>query len=139
MGTRGFREQRVKILQAGALYFVVVFGIGFVLGTLRVLVVVPTFGARIAELMEAPVMLAVTFVGARWVVRRRNLPALGSVRLGMGGIALGLLLAAEFILALGVRGQSIREYFATLDPVTVTVFYVLLGVFAVMPLFVVRR
>src|SRR5262245_26853282 len=99
MGTRGFRERRVQILQAGVLYVAVVFGIGFVLGTLRVLVVVPTFGARIAELMEAPVMLAVTFVGARWVVRRCNLPAVGSVRLGMGGIALGLLLAAEFILA----------------------------------------
>lgn len=58
----------MQILKAGVLYFVVVFGAGFVLGTVRTLWVFPHIGARMAELMEAPVMLVVTISVARWIV-----------------------------------------------------------------------
>jgi hypothetical protein len=58
---------------------------------------------------------------------------------GAGFVALGMLLAAEFTMALKVRGLSISEYFASQDPVSGTVYAVLLGVFAVMPLLVARR
>jgi hypothetical protein len=129
----------VQTLKAGALYFALVFGAGFALGTLRVLLVVPRLGASTAELIEAPVMLAVTFLAARWTVRRLGVPPAWTLRLGMGGIALGLLLAAEFSVVLGLRGLSLREYFATLDPVSGTVYYALLVVFALMPVFVTRR
>jgi len=54
----------------------------------------------------------------------------------MGCIALALLLVAEFGLVLWLRGLSIREYLATRDPVSGTVYYVMLAVFAVMPLLV---
>ena len=64
-----------RILKAGALYFGVVFGAGFVLGTVRVIWVVPHLGERTAELIEAPLMLAVTIVAARWVVKRLAVPA----------------------------------------------------------------
>jgi hypothetical protein len=126
-------------VKAGALYFALVFGTGFLLGAFRVLVVVPRLGARTAELIEAPVMLAVTFLAARWTVRRLAVPSVLPRRLAMGATALGLLLAAEFGVVLGLRGLSLREYFATLDPVSGTVYYALLGVFALMPLFVARR
>ena len=129
----------VRTLRAGAVYFALVFGAGFALGTLRVLLVVPRLGARTAELIEAPFMLAVTFLAARWTLRRLALPPRWTRRLGMGTVALGLLLAAEFTLVVGLRGLSLREYFATLDPVAGTVYYVLLGVFALMPLVVARR
>ena len=129
----------MQALKAGALYFALAFGAGFALGTLRVLVLVPRLGARTAELVEAPVMLAVTILAARWTVRRLAVPPAWTRRLGMGCIALGLLLAAEFTAVLGLRGLSMREYFATLDPVSGTVYYVLLGVFAVMPALVARR
>jgi hypothetical protein len=126
-------------VKAGALYFVLVFGAGFALGTLRVLLVVPRLGARTAELIEAPLMLAITLLAARWTVRRLAVPPARVPRLVMGCVALGLLLAAEFSVVLGVRGLSLREYFATLDPVSGTVYYLLLGVFALMPLLVIRR
>lgn len=126
-------------MKAGALYFVLVFGAGFALGTLRVLLVVPRLGARTAELIEAPLMLAITLLAARWTVRRLAVPPARVPRLVMGCVALGLLLAAEFSVVLGVRGLSLREYFATLDPVSGTVYYLLLGVFALMPLLVIRR
>jgi hypothetical protein len=136
VGTDKFAMQTLK---AGALYFAVVFGAGFALGTLRVLWVVPRVGTRMAELIEAPAMLAVTVLAARWVVRRFGVPSEWTRRLSMGCIALGFLLIAELALVLGLRGLSVREYFATLDPVAGTVYYVSLGVFAVMPLLVRRK
>jgi hypothetical protein len=129
----------MRMLKASALYFALVFGAGFALGTLRVLLVAPRLGARTAELIEAPLMLVVTFLAARWTVVRLAVPPAWTRRLGMGGIALGLLLAAEFGLVLGIRGLSLREYFAGLDPVSGTVYYALLGAFALMPLGVARR
>jgi hypothetical protein len=84
-------------------------------------------------------MLAFTFLAARWTVKRLAVPPQWTRRLEMGAVALGLLLAAEFTLVLGLRGLSLREYFATLDPVSGTVYYSLLGVFALMPVLVHRR
>jgi hypothetical protein len=129
----------MQILKAGALYFVVVFGAGFVLGTIRTMWVVSHVGTRMAELMEAPVMLVVTIMAARWIVRHLAIPFVVSARLGMGGIGLALLLAAEFGLVLWLRGLSAREYLATRDPVSGTVYYLMLVVFAIIPIFVARR
>jgi hypothetical protein len=60
----------MQILKAGVLYFAPVFGAGFVLGTIRILWVVPRFGTRMTELMETPIMFVVTILAARWIVRR---------------------------------------------------------------------
>lgn len=129
----------MQILKAGVLYFALVFGAGFVLGVIRTLWVVPRIGGRKGELMEMPLMLVVTIVAARWIVLHFAISSEALVRLGVGGIALSLLLVAEIGLALWVRGLSIRQYFATRDRVSGTVYYVMLGVFAIMPLLVVRR
>ena len=128
-----------RIAKAAAVYFVLVFGAGFALGTIRALWVVPAFGTRTAELMESPVMLAITFFAARWVVMRLSLPPAPAVRLGVGLVALGFLLTAEFTGVLWIRGLTLREYFAGRDPVSGTVYYILLAIFAGMPLFVARR
>lgn len=129
----------MRIIKAGVLYFAFVFGAGFLLGPIRILWVVPRFGTRIAELMETPIMFVITVVAARWIVRRLAVPFVPSYRLGMGCIALGLLLLAEFTLVLWLQGLSIKEYLASRDPVSGTVYYVMLGVFALMPLLVARR
>jgi type IV secretory pathway TrbD component len=128
----------MQVVKAGVLYFALVFGAGFVLGTIRTLWVVPRIGTRTAELMEMPVMLAVTIVAARWTVLRLAVPPMSSVRLGMGCIALVLMLVAEFGFVLWIRGMSIRDYLATRDPVSGTVYYAMLVVFAIMPLFVAK-
>ena len=57
-----------------------------------------------------------------------------SARLEMGCMALVLMLIAEFGFVVWFRGQTIREYFASRDPVAGTVSYLMLAVFAVMPL-----
>ena len=129
----------MQILKAGLFYFALVFGVGFLLGPLRILWVVPRFGTRVAELMETPIMFVVILIAARWIIRRLAIPSTSSRRMGMGCIALGLLLAAEFTLVIWLRGLSIREYLATRDPVSGTVYHLMLGVFAIMPLLVARR
>ena len=129
----------MQILKAGVIYFALVFGAGFVLGPIRILWVVPRFGTRMAELMETPIMFVVSIVAARWIVHRLAVPSVPSSRLGMGFVAPGLMLVAEFGFVLWLRRLSIREYLATRDPVSRTVYYVMLGVFAIMPLLVARR
>jgi hypothetical protein len=59
----------MQILKAGVLYFALVFGTRFVLGTIRIHWIIPSFGTRTAELMETPVMLVVTILAARRVAR----------------------------------------------------------------------
>jgi hypothetical protein len=58
-----------ETFKAAVLYFVLVFAAGFVLGTIRTLCVVSRLGVRTAELMEAPIMLGVSVLAARWAVR----------------------------------------------------------------------
>ncbi len=129
----------MQFLKAGIAYFLVVFGAGFALGTVRVLWVVPRLGTRSAELLEAPLMLAVTILAARWVVRRLATPKALSERLGTGLVALGFLLAAEFLTAVWIRGLTFREYVASRDPVAGPVYVVMLVGFAAMPSIVARR
>ena len=59
--------------------------------------------------------------------------------LGVGFVALGLLLVVEFTVVLWLRGLTIGEYFAKRDPVAGTVYIMMLGVFTVMPLLVARK
>ena len=128
----------MQTLKAGVLYFTLVFGAGFALGTARVLLVVPRVGERAAELMEAPIMVAVSYYAAQWIVRRFALPPAVSKRLGVGLIALALMLAFEFGLVLRLRGMTIAEYFATRDPVSGTAYYLSLVLFALFPLLIRR-
>ena len=128
--------QIMGTLEAGALYFALVFAAGFVLGAIRTLWVVPRIGTRKAELLEMPIMLAVTIFAARWTVHRLNVPLATSARLGMGSVALLLMLVAEFGFVLRLRKLTLREYFATRDPVTGPVYYAMLLILATLPLII---
>jgi len=124
------RRELPTILKAAAIYFALVFGAGFILGLIRILFIVPRFGVRIADLMEAPVMLIVIVIAARWVVRKVH----SEHRLAIGVLALGLMIVFEFTLVLWLRGLTLDEYFRERDPVAATVYYLLLVVLAFMPL-----
>lgn len=128
----------MQILKAGVIYFALVFAAGFAFGTARTLWVVPRLGERRAELSEMPLMLVVTILAARWTVRRFDLPATFSTRIGVGLIALALLLVAEFSVVFWLRGLTLDQYIASRDPVSGTAYLVMLAVFAMMPLLVAR-
>lgn len=127
------RDPIRQILKAGALYFAIVFGAGFVLGTIRTIWIVPRFDTRRAELIEAPIMFAITVLASRWVVRRFAIRASFPGRFAVGLFAFGLLLLSEFTVVLWIRGLKIAEYLAGRDPVAGTVYVVLLAAFALMP------
>lgn len=129
----------MQTLLAGLSYFALAFGAGFALGIIRTLWAVPLFGTRMAELLEMPIMLLVIIFAARWIVRRFSVPFAVSSRLGMGSIALGLLLVAELTLVLWLQGQTISENLATRDPVSGAAYGLMLLVFAAMPLLVARK
>ena len=129
----------MQTIEAGVLYFALVFGTGFVLGTVRTLWVVPRVGERKAELIEMPIMLVVTIMAAWWIVLHFSVPPALSYRLAMACTALLLMLIAEFGFMLWIRGLSIRDYVATRDPVSGTAYYAMLVVFGAMPLLVGRR
>jgi hypothetical protein len=120
-----------QTLKAGAIYFAVVFAAGFILGPIRILVLVPRVGERIAELIETPIMLAMIVVSARWVTRRFVNTHTRADLLAVGGVALGLLVVCEFTVVLWLRGLTISEYVASRDPLAGVVYAVMLVVFAV--------
>jgi hypothetical protein len=86
-----------------------------------------------------PVMLAVTWLAARWVARRFAMPYAMPARLAIGLVGLALLLAFEFTVVLWLRGLTLADYFATRDPVSGAAYYAMLCVFAAMPLLVARK
>ena len=132
----GMLGSGLQILKAGALYFALVFGTGFVLGIIRTQWIGPGFGTRKAELTEAPIMFVVIVLAARRVGRRPDLRPSRFARLAMGLFALGLLLLAEFTVVLRIRRLTISDYLASRDPVAGTAYVVMLAVFAFMPVLV---
>ncbi|MBK6864930.1 MAG: hypothetical protein IPG91_16090 [Ideonella sp.] len=125
-------------MRAGLLYFGCVFAAGFVLGTIRVPLLVPRLGVRWAELAEMPLMLVVIVVAARWVVHRHALGPTTAGRFWAGLLALALLLAAEFGLVLQLQGGTLAGYLESRDPVSGAVYATMLVAFALMPLIVAR-
>jgi hypothetical protein len=81
----------------------------------------------------------VIYFAARWIVRRFATPPSPAVRLGVGWIALGLLLLTEFTMVLWLQGLSVAQSIANRDPVSGTAYALSLLLFALMPLLVARK
>lgn len=115
-------------------YFAWVFTVGFALGVLRVTFLVALLGERWAEIVEMPIMLAVSFLVTRGLIRKHaaNLDALQALAIGL--IALTLLIAVEFTVVLGLRDLSLSGYLQTRDPISGSIYAVALIVFGLLPL-----
>ena len=124
-----------KLFMSSAEYFAIVFGAGFVFGTVRVMWLVPMVGVRVAELAEIPLMLAVIVIAARSVNRRFLTGRDRYSRLIVGVMALVLLLLAELILGVMFLGLTPTDVFLGRDPVSGTGYYLSLCAFALMPWF----
>ncbi len=128
----------MRIASAAIVYWAMVFALGFVLGTVRVLWVIPLVGLIPATLLELPIILAASWFAAGWLVRRFRIAG-GGEALAVGALAFAILMAAECALAGVLTGQTPAQWVAGLrQPHT------LLGlagqvVFALMPWWRVRR
>ena len=121
------------IVRASFLYFALVMGAGFLLGSVRVLLVVPRLGERWAELAEMPIMATVIFVAAGYILRRYPEVQTRGRALVVGFTALALSVSAELVLAVVLQSQSLAEYLASRDKLSGSVYLVLLVAFALMP------
>lgn len=128
-----------SIVCGAAAYFAIVFACGFALGAMRTVWLVPRLGVRSSELLEMPVMVAVSYFSARWVYRRfvRDMRST-SVAPAIGALALALLVGAELALVLPLRQITLAEYWRERDPVSGTAYLLSLALFAVMPALVAR-
>ena len=123
----------MNIIKPALIYFFIVFGADFILGPIRVLLVVPKLGTRWAELLEMPIMGTVIYFASGYLNKR--FPLVPGGRLGVGFVALGCAVAAELTVAVFLQDRSVGDALFNRDPVSGTAFYALLGVFAIMPWF----
>ncbi|WP_345979136.1 hypothetical protein [Sulfurimonas sp. HSL3-2] len=120
------------LLTNSIIYFILVFSVGFILGTFRVLWLLPLLGERYAELLEMPFMLIAIYLFARYI-NSRIISLSGTAHLLIGLTALLLLLSVEFTLVLGIRGISFTEYWQSRDTVSGTFYILSLGLYMLMP------
>ena len=120
-------------MRSAVLYFGLIFGAGFLLALIRVPFLVPRLGERMAELIEMPFMFAAIYWAAGFVVRRHAADVSRRGWAVVGLLALALLVAAEFVLAVILAERSVGEYIAGRDPVSGSVYLFGLLLFAVMP------
>lgn len=126
-------------VRAGILYFAMVFAAGFVLGTIRTLVLAPRIGALGAVLTEFPLMLIIAGMACLWLVRRFDIGSAWTERLLMGVVAFVLLMVAELILSLVVFGGTAAGFVASFGTPEGAIGLAGQVAFAAMPLLVGRR
>jgi len=129
----------MQVVRVAIKYAALVFGIGFVLGTARVLLVAPRLGERRAELIEAPLMVFVSWLVARWITRRYIGIRRTASSLAVGVLALVFLLILEVAVGSIFFGVSQGSALAKPDLVRAASYYTALFLFALMPLLVSRR
>jgi len=105
----------LRIAGLAILYCLTVFAVGFALGALRTIYLVPALGELPAVALELPVMLAVSWLAAGWLVRGKAALGPGDA-LAVGLIALILLLLFEaglFALMNGAAPWGITRHWMT--------------------------
>ena len=125
----------LRTIKLSLLYFGIVFGVGFVLGTIRVVFLVPLMGERWAELLEMPFMLVAITYTAIYLVHRYPLLSMHDW-LSVGIQALFILLSVEFTIILGLRGISLADYFDSRDIISGSAYIISLVIYMLMPLYI---
>lgn len=91
---------------AGILYFALVFGLGFLLGIIRVIWLEPMAGTILAVVIELPFMLAASWFICLFLIRRFHIERQINERLIMGLVAFGLLMLGELLLSMSLQNMS---------------------------------
>jgi hypothetical protein len=122
----------MKILVAAALYFAIVFGVGFLVGPVRVFYVEPRVGATVAVLLEAPILLVAMVVGAKIVLRWINVSRRTAL-FAIGVVALFMQQAADIAVGVLLRGMSIGDHMRQFSTPEGMIYGMLLLAFTLMP------
>ncbi len=96
---------------AGIAYTLAVFVFAFAVGTIRVTLIVPRLGPLVAVLIEAPIVLAVSWLAALWCTRHFNVSRDAAARIRMGTVAFTCLMLLELGFSVLVFGEPVGHYF----------------------------
>jgi hypothetical protein len=130
----------VLLLRVSFLYFALVFLTGCIFGFLRVKYLIPSFDidSRTGELIEMPLMLLFIALWARVLIVRFKLPAVSSLRLIIGFMALGHMLVAELVTGIIMYKKGWKEALMRRDPAAGSAFATALALFGLMPWILMR-
>ena len=103
-----------RALLAGTTYFLALFALGFLLGTIRVVFVAPRYGQLMGTLAEVPVMLTAAYVICRWTLNHWRVSPRSAIRWTMVPLFLVLLFAFETMLGLTLFGRTLSEQWEAL-------------------------
>ncbi len=118
----------------GVRYYLIVFSFAFLMGVLRTLAVAPLIGQTKAVLLEVPIVIAVSWVAARLLLRNISFSV---VQLMVSGTtAFALTMASEAALAKSLQDQNFTDWATSLVSPLGLVGVVAQLIFAVMPLLV---
>ena len=119
---------------AGALYAAVAFLIGFIFGTLRVMVLVPALSDTTAVLLELPFILLASWFVCRWCVDRLGVCRSAQARALMSVVAFVVLMVVEFGLGMILGRRLVDQLAGLASPAGVIglTAQVLFGLFPVM-------
>jgi hypothetical protein len=123
----------MRLIAAAAFYFLIVFGVGFVFGPVRVFWLEPRLGEAVATLCEAPFPLCAMLLAARWPRERWGLgPNIASLAI-MGVGAFLLQQFADFAVGTVLRGITPAQQLARLSTPAGLIYVALLLAFVAMP------
>lgn len=129
----------MRTIATGALYFTLVFAVGFLLGVVRVLWLEPLFAKTVGVLIEVPILMVAMVFAARFAIARCRPPRTWPSLAAIGALALGLQQAADIAVGVLIRSMPISEQLAQFGTPAGLIYATALIVFAAMPLIVGRR
>jgi hypothetical protein len=118
---------------AGFAYTLGVFVFAFVVGAIRVTLVAPRLGTLLAVIMEAPIVLAVSWRVSLWCTRRFNVSRDVRPRILMGAVAFAVLMLLELGFSVLVFGETVSHYLEKYTSPTGVIGLAMQGCFATIP------
>ena len=122
-----------RAFKAGAVYFLLLYVVGFILGATRELLLAPRLGVAVASALEAIPMFAAIFHFAPLIARRFGIPPKSGGRIMMGLAGLTLLIGAEIAMTRAMRSLSPEQWLAHFASFEGVIYALLLACFAAMP------
>jgi hypothetical protein len=118
---------------AGFAYTLGVFVFAFAVGTIRVTLVAPRLGTPLAVIIEAPIVLAVSWRVSLWCTRRFNVSRDARARILMGAAAFAVLMLLELGFSVLVFGETVSHYIAKFTSTPGVIGLLMQGCFATLP------
>src|SRR5664279_1961006 len=70
----------------------------------------PRLGALAGVLLEAPIVLTVSWIASRWCCRRWHVSQNGAIRALMGAVAFSVLMVLELGISVAAFGETVEHY-----------------------------